>query len=160
MSECRWSIALFAVCLIGFIIFLYPKETKGVISHFCSKRLGEVVLGVWSTSYGRYWPILFDKGSWIVSKFLWTKGKAWSIKMEKCLYMSSTVRYIQKEELFLAVRTLEVTSGLDGYQDLLPFSLKGNFKEDGKPQLIGRNWVLSLNYRYMRTSSISDNKTN
>ena len=39
------------------------------------------------------------------------------------------------------VPTLEVTSGLDGYtyQDLLPFSLKGNFKEDGKPQLIGRN---------------------
>lgn len=37
------------------------------------------------------------------------------------------------------VPTLEVTSGLDGYQDLLPFSLKGNFKEDAKPQLIGRN---------------------
>ena len=37
------------------------------------------------------------------------------------------------------VPTLEVTSGLDGYQDLPPFSLKGNFKEDGKLHLIGRN---------------------
>lgn len=62
----------------------------------------------------------------------------WSIKTENCLYMSSAVRYIQKE-LFLAAPTLEVTSGLDGYQDLLPFSLKGKFREDGKPQLIGRN---------------------
>ena len=55
------------------------------------------------------------------------EGKAWSIKMENSLCMSSNAWYIQKEELFLAERTMEVTSGLDRFQDFLPFSLKDKF---------------------------------
>ena len=67
------------------------------------------------------------------------EGKAWSIKMENSLYMSSNVWYIQKEELIVAEPTMEVTSGLGRFQDFLPLSLKDKFTENGKHHLIGRD---------------------